>query len=126
MKRLKLLVAIRSTMDSDLISGFLNSGDFRLLFAMSGEEALDTLRYNPGFDLVLADVSLPCPGGVAISSAIRSVNAYVPLIGMTAYPVDKVLKQKVGMGVDGWLMKPFSREELEKAVWMGMTRIVSV
>jgi len=89
---------------------------------MTGEVALDTLRYNPGFDLVLADVSLPGPGGAEISTAIRSVNAYIPLIGMTAFPIDWVLKQNGGQNVDFWLMKPFCRKELETAVWTVMTR----
>ncbi|MCX6286892.1 MAG: response regulator [Bacteroidetes bacterium] len=139
MRRLKLLVAILTEADRDLIRSFLNSGDFWLFFAMSGEAALDMLLFNTGFDLVLADVSLAGPGnrdpgvvigdpdcrGIGISSAIRKVNAFIPLIGMTAYPIDWVLKQNGGLGVDGWLMKPFSREELEMALWKGVTRVVS-
>jgi len=122
-KHLKLLVVTRTGMDRDLIRGFLDRADYRLVFAATGKEAIDTLRYNPGFDLVLADVSLPGPGGAEISAAIRSVNAYVPLIGITAYPVDWVLKQNGGQGVDSWLLKPFGRGELEKAVWKVMTRV---
>jgi len=55
------------------------------------------------------------------SAAIRSVNANIPVIGMTVFPIDWVLKQNGGLWVDGWLMKPFGREELERVVWKGMT-----
>ena len=95
------------------------------MFAMTGTEAVDTLLFNPGFDLVLADVSLSVSGGTGISAAIRKYNPYIPLIGMTAYPVDWVLKQNGGPGVDRWLAKPFSRQELEIAVWKLITKVTT-
>ena len=124
-RRLKLLVAIRSEIDRELIRGFLAPADYSLVFAMTGAEALDTLLFNPGFDLVLADVSLAVSGGTGISAVIRKYNPYIPLIGMTAYSIDWVLKQNGGSGVDHWLMKPFSRHELETAVWKLMTKLAS-
>ena len=125
MRHLKLLVATRSETDRDLLRAFLKPSDYLLVFAMSAKEALDTLLFNPGFDLVLADVSLALPSGIGISGAIRKFNPYIPLIGITAYPPDWVLKQNGGSGVDHWLMKPFSREDLETAVWKLLTRVVS-
>ncbi len=87
MRRLKLLVAIRSEIDREL--------------------------------------SLAVSGGTGISAVIRKYNPYIPLIGMTAYSIDWVLKQNGGSGVDHWLMKPFSRHELETAVWTLMTKLAS-
>jgi|GEM_PF-1100704 CheY-like chemotaxis protein len=125
MRRLKLLVAIRSETDRELIRAYLSPTDYLLVFAMTGTEAVDTLLFNPGFDLVLADVSLSVSGGTGISAAIRKYNPYIPLIGMTAYPVDWVLKQNGGPGVDRWLAKPFSRQELEIAVWKLITKVTT-
>jgi len=123
MRRLKVLVAVRLDVDRLLIEGFLDPEEYCLSFAATGQDALDMLRYNPGFDLVIADVSLPAPGGCDISRAIRAVNEYIPLIGMTAYPLDWLLKQNVGLGVDRWLMKPFSPAELEGVVWNALVRV---
>lgn len=123
MRRLKVLVAVRLDVDRLLIEGFLDPEEYCLSFATTGEDALDMLRYNPGFNLVIADVSLPAPGGCDISRAVREVNEYIPLIGMTAYPLDWLLKQNVGLEVDRWLMKPFSPAELEGVVWNALVRV---
>jgi CheY-like chemotaxis protein len=123
MRRLKLLVAARIGSDRDLIRGFLRSDDYCLVFAMTGEEALDLLRYQPGFDLVITDVSLQGPGSADISDAIRSINPFIPIVGITAFPIDWVLKQNGGTGVDAWLFKPFSREDMESAVWKCLTMV---
>jgi CheY-like chemotaxis protein len=125
MRRLKLLVATRSETDRDLLRAFLKPSDYFLVFAMSAKEAVDTLLFNPGFDLVLADVCLALTSGIGISCAIRKFNPYIPLIGITAYPIDWVLKQNGGSGVDHWLVKPFGREDLETAVWKLMTNVAS-
>lgn len=123
MRRVKLLVASRIEVDRDLIRHFLRSEGYELCFALSGADALDLLRYNPGFDLVIADVSLPGPGGGDISFAIRKADKYIPLIGMTAFPLDWLLKQNIGSGLDAWLLKPFTREVLEGVIWKAMVRV---
>ncbi len=123
MRRVKLLVASRIEVDRDLIGHFLRSEGYELNFAVKAEDALDLLRYNPGFDLVIADVSLPGPDGGDIAFAIRKADNYIPLIGMTAFPLDWLLKQNIGTGVDAWLLKPFTRDVLERVIWKALVRV---
>lgn len=60
---------------------------------------------------------------IDITDSIREVNPYIPLIGMTAFPLDWLLKQNIGSGVDAWLLKPFTRDVLERVIWKALVRV---
>ncbi|MEW1981257.1 response regulator [Citricoccus sp. NPDC079358] len=62
-------------------------------------------------DLVLLDVHLPDRGGVQVLEDLRSAGHDVAVIMVTAASERDTVRRAVGHGVDGYLVKPFSREE---------------
>lgn len=62
-------------------------------------------------DLVLLDVHLPDRSGVQVLEELRAGGHGVAVIMVTAASERDTVRRAVGHGVDGYLVKPFSRDE---------------
>ena len=93
---------------------FLPQG-YHTLTANSGIEALKYLQELRGkIDLVLLDLKMPEMGGVQVLKAIRRDFENLPVIVLTAYGEHKAEVEAIG--VEGFLTKPYSLEELYQKV----------
>lgn len=85
-------------------------------------QALDVLQRRD-FNIILMDLKLPGMNGLECTKRIRELEQHtgnhIPIIAATAcaYPVDKVNCLEAGM--DDYLAKPFTLNELERklATW---------
>jgi response regulator of citrate/malate metabolism len=65
-------------------------------------------------DLVLLDVHLPDRSGVQVLEDLRAAGADVAVIMVSAASERDTVRRAVGQGVDGYLVKPFSREQFNE------------
>lgn len=65
-------------------------------------------------DLVLLDVHLPDRSGVQVLEELRAGGHGVAVIMVTAASERDTVRRAVGHGVDGYLVKPFSREQFNE------------
>ena len=90
-----------------------------VLDAQSGEEAL-TLLDQGGMSLVLLDISLPGIDGLTILKYLRThadpAIAGMPVVAMSAHVFTEEVDQYLSAGMNGFLGKPFSLEDLELAI----------
>lgn len=89
----------------------LESEGYQVIEACDGNEALMAFeRKTP--DLVLLDVMMPGKSGYDVCRAIRTRDAVVPVIMLTAKgeEIDKVVGLK--LGADDYITKPFGIHEL--------------
>lgn len=79
--------------------------------AGTGEEALARLKADP-FDLLILDLNLPVVSGTEVLGRIRTRNAELPILILTA--TDHVTERVACLdaGADDYLSKPFSFSEL--------------
>jgi len=85
-----------------------------------GQQALDALRREP-FDLTLMDVQMPVLDGVEATRAIRNGAAgeaarTMPVLAMTAYAMTGDADAFLAAGMDGYVSKPATLEDLTRAV----------
>ena len=81
--------------------------------ASSGAEALDLVReLQP--DLVLLDLYLPDIFGLEVITQLRAAGETCDVLVITAAKEADSVRAAVRQGVVGYLLKPFSREDLEK------------
>jgi two-component system OmpR family response regulator len=80
--------------------------------AENGQEAIDLVAANPGFDAVVLDVGLPGINGFDVARRIRASRSRIPILMLTAR--DGVNDRVTGLdaGADDYLVKPFAYEEL--------------
>ncbi|MBO0351464.1 response regulator [Phormidium pseudopriestleyi FRX01] len=91
--------------------------DYQIATASNGEQGLEqALTLHP--DLILSDVMMPKIGGDRLVSLLRSNQDFadVSIIMLTAKDDDELRVQLLREGVQDYLMKPFSVEELRGRV----------
>ena len=83
--------------------------------AENGEEALQRLGHG-GYDLLILDLGLPVLGGSQVLKRIRTRDAELPILILTA--TDHVTERVACLdaGADDYLTKPFSFSELSARV----------
>jgi len=79
--------------------------------AHSGEEALELLGRLP-FDCVVTDIRMGTMDGLTLFRAIRCAGHTLPVIFMTAYADEDMVRQGLNEGVVGAITKPFDMERL--------------
>ncbi len=99
--------------ERDIVSAlkiYLSGGEYNLLEAYDGREALEAVRHND-VHLILMDVMMPGLDGIAATAKIRE-ESNAPIIMLTAKSEsgDKVLGLTVG--ADDYITKPFDPAEV--------------
>jgi adenylate cyclase len=95
-----------------LLEAVLQAHNYDVVTATDGQGALDlTLSAKP--DLVLLDVMMPPPDGLAVCKRLREMEetAVLPVIMLTASEGSEKTTA-IEAGADDFLSKPFNREEL--------------
>jgi DNA-binding response OmpR family regulator len=82
-----------------------------VLYAETGPEALIKAREGAP-DLILLDVNLPGLDGLAVLRELRADGLAVPVLMLTARGAELDKVTGFALGVDDWVVKPFSMLEL--------------
>ena len=96
---------------AQLVSLHLRDEDFDVTVAADGHKGMHQ-AFARRWDLVLLDLRLPGPDGLAICRALRAAENYVPILMLTSKSseLDRVLGLE--LGADDYVTKPFSVSEL--------------
>jgi len=100
-----------------LVVKVLSRGGYRVLEAVSGEQALETAgRDRP--DLVLMDLNLAGMSGFEATRALKADPALcrVPVVALTAYAMVGDRERALEAGCDGYLSKPVDVRRLPEQV----------
>ena len=94
----------------ELARAYLEKNGYRVLVAVNGQQALDTIRQQSP-DLVVLDLMLPGIDGWEVCRRVRASSS-LPILMLTARDddVDKIVGLE--MGADDYLTKPFNPREL--------------
>ena len=79
--------------------------------ANSGPQALELARSQP-FDCVLTDVRMPGMDGVELHHQLHQIQPGLPVVLMTAYASDEIIRKGLGEGVVGVFDKPLDISSL--------------
>ncbi len=94
-----------------LLKILLQQKGFAVEEAASGDKALEILREQPDFDLIIMDIMMPGTDGVETCRQIREFSN-VPLLFLTARDQLGDKASAYDSGGDDYLAKPFSQSEL--------------
>jgi DNA-binding NtrC family response regulator len=84
--------------------------------ATSVADALKILDAGAKYNLVIADLMMPQAGGLELLAAIKKSWPELPVLIITGYSSIASAVEATKLGASGYLPKPFTPEELEKAV----------
>ena len=95
------------------ITEFFESKDYIVDYAADGSTAMNLLL-SEVYDAVLLDIMLPGMDGFSICEKLRDSNSVdVPVIMLTARDREQDKLKGFSVGVDDYMIKPFSLPELE-------------
>lgn len=95
---------------TDFIVKILQSNNYKVLTAKTGQEGLSIIS-SRGPDVILLDLGLPDMDGVNIISNVRTWSL-CPIIVLSARSTDKDKVAALDLGADDYITKPFSTDEL--------------
>lgn len=87
------------------LSDILEMKGYEAVIAHDGFQALDLARRD-SFDLVLMDVRMPVMDGVETFRKLKVITPETPVIMMTAFVVEELIKDALREGAFGSLRKP--------------------
>lgn len=98
----------------------LEKSGHAVTLAENGQEALDLLRTGD-FDIVLMDIQMPVMGGQEATKEIRNSPGLaacksIPVIALTAYAMTGDREKFLASGMDDYLVKPVSLENLQRMI----------
>ena len=102
-----------------MLKRFFESRNYRVLTALSGEEALKQVEQQP--DLILLDINMPQMDGLQVCRRIRDYVS-CPILFLTARIEDADKVKGFSVGGDDYIVKPFSFAELEARVYAHLRR----
>ncbi len=96
----------------------IRAKELELVFAFSGEEALDYLDNGNRADvvLVLSDINMPGMTGLELLKRIKKQPPPLPVCMMTAYGSPQYEQAAVAQGCEGYLTKPIDFKALKQRI----------
>lgn len=96
-----------------MVSFTLKGAGHEVMEAADGREALNALKQR-AVDLVITDVNMPNMDGLELTRQLRALPAFArtPIILLTTESDPAKKTQGRAAGATGWIVKPFSQEQL--------------
>lgn len=99
----------------ELLHRHLSTWHFHVFKAVSVKEAVNILRDTP-IDLLISDLKMPEINGFELIKFVSEHYPQIPKLIVTGYPSVQDSLKAIKTGVAEYLTKPFTKEELRKAV----------
>jgi PAS domain S-box-containing protein len=117
LKHLRVMVVDDNASSRQILEQYLKSFNFRTTSLDSGQAALEELNtsyQDRPYDLVIIDWMMPEMDGIATLRKKREDSrlANIPVILMTAFGREEVMKQAESAGVNAFLIKPIKQSVL--------------
>jgi two-component system chemotaxis response regulator CheY len=93
----------------------LEDKKYVILEAENGQVAVDCYKTNQP-DLVTMDMSMEYKNGLEAARDIFSFDRYAKIIMITSLGQEKLVQDCIEAGVKDFIMKPFTRERVQKTV----------
>jgi signal transduction histidine kinase/CheY-like chemotaxis protein len=123
MHGLRVLLAEDNAVNQRLARRLLEKNGHMIYVAGNGREALEIFSREE-VDVVLMDLQMPELDGFQATAAIRESErlrgGHVPIIALTAHALAGDRANCLSSGMDGYLTKPYSVEELNLALFQAM------
>jgi len=111
-----MIVDDSPTVRQQLDMTFSDAG-YDVLACVDGQDALERLRIDRAFDLLVTDINMPRLNGADMLEAAHAegLTAGMPIVVLTTEGHADLVARAKAAGARGWMMKPTQPEVLIKA-----------
>ncbi|HYH39169.1 MAG TPA: ATP-binding protein [Azospirillum sp.] len=119
-RALRILAAEDNEVNRTLLGHLLRSLGHEADMVNDGQQAVEAFR-NARYDVVLMDCHMPVMDGFEATRVLRALEReaagrHVPIIAVTASVMEEDLKRCRAVGMDDWLGKPYSQQQLRAMI----------
>jgi len=111
---LQILLAEDDVLNQKVITRMLKEKGHLVQTASNGKEVL-AMFAEKQYDVILMDIQMPEMDGIEAAKKIREkegAREHIPIIALTAYALKGDRERFMAMGMDGYISKPISMDEL--------------
>lgn len=116
-----ILIVEDDFLNRRLIRKVLSQENYRVIEAMSADEALKVLKTEK-VDLVILDIHLGKTDGISLGHLIKSQYA-LPFFYLTAYETSDIVRKAIATTPMGYLTKPFKTVDLINTVELALRTV---
>jgi CheY-like chemotaxis protein len=100
----------------------LESKNAEVILARDGNQAIELLKTNAHFDLIITDIHMPHYNGDDILKLVRvEQNKRTPIVMLSSDGEEEVIALALKSGVDDFIVKPVTAEKLLKKLHRFLT-----
>ncbi len=110
-KSLKILIVDDNTEFCRNVVDIVELKGYQAAVAHDGQQAIELVKQE-NFDLVLMDIKMPMMNGVDTFKKIKEINSDIPVIMVTAFAVEELIREALREGAFGVVRKPFDFDDL--------------
>ena len=110
-EKIRILLAEDNANLGSLLKEFLIGRNFDVTLCENGDVALDSFNKSV-YDICVLDIIMPKMDGFTLVKEIKSINPDMPIVFLTAKNLQEDVLHGLKLGVDDYVCKPFSMEEL--------------
>lgn len=119
----RILLVEDNAVNRKVVDLMLRSAGIDVDIVADGKQALAAHRSRP-YDLILMDLQMPSMDGWEATHQIRQSEGKQPfIIALTADVVDDIREQCLKAGMDDYLSKPFTKDQLLRVVGGAQERL---
>ncbi len=119
-----VLVVEDDTINQMVTKKMLKNKGMKCTIIDNGEEAIEAIKADNDFDLVLMDIHLPGITGSIATQNIREFNTKIPIIALTAISVYESREMLLSFGMTDVITKPFEPEDFYRVIALHLTSIL--
>jgi sigma-B regulation protein RsbU (phosphoserine phosphatase) len=94
----------------------IRRGHYEFKFAHNGAEALELLRKDNGFDIVLSDINMPVMDGLTLLGQIPDVDPDIRAVMVSAYGDMENIRTAMNRGAFDFVTKPIDFTDLKTTI----------
>ncbi len=111
----KILLVENSPLNQEITMDYLN--EWNTVLAENGEKAIDILKNDDSFNIILMNLRMDELDGVATSTIIKNeLKLNIPIIAITTEPGISITNACRNAGMHDFLTKPFTKNQLIESI----------
>lgn len=113
---MKILLSEDDPVMMMVLNRMLENLKYEVIKSKDGKEALEMIKTNSP-DMVITDIMLPIHSGLEIVSFLKKLpGKRIPVILLSAMPINAMKNSEGDYGADGYFMKPVTAEQLKNKI----------
>jgi len=116
LKNRKILIVDDNRSVHTLLAAIFRKYGALPLSSETAAEAITVISSDASIDIVLLDIQLPDIDGTVAVKKIKDIRSNLPVIAQTANALEDDRRRYLELGFDGYISKPYNREELIRTV----------